>query len=216
MSRSEFIEKVISQAQANPRTVVLPEGADPRVRDAARQIVAEKIARVVVLGGDDVRADLPEDVVVINPETSDKLQGYADLFCEMRKHKGMTPEKALEAVKHVNYFGMMMVDAGEADGLVSGAAHSTADTVRPALQIIKGARKGGMVSSLFFMVCDIIGILFFVTHCARYNNDPKINCTSTLSVYLILVFVCFISRSYFQIELFPHKFFQNTKLFCNY
>lgn len=160
MSRSEFIEKVISQARANPRTVVLPEGADPRVREAARQIVSEQIARVVVLGGDEVRADLSEEIVVINPETSDKLPGYADSFYEMRKHKGMTPEKALEAVKHVNYFGMMMVESGAADGLVSGAAHSTADTVRPALQIIKGARKGGMVSSLFFMVCDNVPYIF--------------------------------------------------------
>ncbi len=154
MSRSEFIEQVISRAKENPRTVVLPEGADPRVRDAARQIVAEKICGVIVLGGDEVRADLPEEIAVINPETSDRLQGYADSFYAMRKHKGMTPEKALATVKQVNYFGMMMVESGAADGLVSGAAHSTADTVRPALQIIKGARKGGMVSALFFMVCD--------------------------------------------------------------
>lgn len=160
MSRSKFIEGVISQAQANTRTVVLPEGADERVREAARQIVAEKIANIVVLGGPEVRADLPEEIAVIDPNTSDKLPEYAASFYEMRKNKGISEEQALEAVKQVNYFGMMMVHAGIADGLVSGAAHSTADTVRPALQIIKGARKGGMVSSLFFMVCDDVPYVF--------------------------------------------------------
>lgn len=171
MSRSEFIEQIISKAKANPRTVVFPEGADPRVCEAAKQIVAEKITGVVVLGGDEVRANLPEEITVINPETSDKLQGYADAFCEMRKHKGMTPEKALETVKQVTYFGMMMVHSGDADGLVSGAAHSTADTVRPALQIIKGARKGGMVSSLFFMVCG--GVPYVFSDCALVENPDS-------------------------------------------
>ena len=160
MSRSEFIEGVIEIAKANPRTIVLPEGADERVTTAANAIVEEGIAKVVVLGDETAAARVNDGVTVINPLTSEKLEGYAQQFYELRKSKGITPEQALETVKHVNYFGMMMVYNGEADGLVSGAAHSTADTVRPALQIIKGARKGGMVSSLFFMVCNNVPYIF--------------------------------------------------------
>jgi phosphate acetyltransferase len=155
MSRSEFIKEVIKTAKANRRTIVLPEGADERVTTAANMIAEEGIAKVVVLGGESVAARVKDGITVVNPATSDKLEEYAQAFYELRKAKGMTLEQAKEILQsQVNYFGMMMVQAGDADGLVSGAAHSTADTVRPALQIIKGARKGGMVSSLFFMVCN--------------------------------------------------------------
>ena len=155
MSRSAFITEVIEKAKANPRTIVLPEGADERVTEAANAIVAEGIANVVVLGDETVAARVNEGVTVINPATAEKLNAYVQEFYELRKARGMTLEKAKEILQsQVNYFGMMMVQCGDADGLVSGAAHSTADTVRPALQIIKGARKGGMVSSLFFMVCN--------------------------------------------------------------
>ena len=155
MSRSAFISEIIEKAKANQRTIVLPEGADERVTDAANVIASEGIAKVVVLGGDEVAARVQDGVTVINPAASEKLDDYVQEFYELRKARGMTTEKAKEILQNqVNYFGMMMVQCGDADGLVSGAAHSTTDTVRPALQIIKGARKGGMVSSLFFMVCD--------------------------------------------------------------
>jgi phosphate acetyltransferase len=161
MSRSKFITEIIEKAKANQRTVVLPEGADARVVEAAGVIAAEGIAKVVVLGDETVAARAAAGVSVVNPKTSEKLEDYAQAFYELRKAKGMTPEKAREILQsQVNYFGMMMVQCGDADGLVSGAAHSTADTVRPALQIIKGARPGGMVSSLFFMVCDGTAYIF--------------------------------------------------------
>ncbi len=161
MSRSKFITEIIEKAKANQRTVVLPEGADERVMEAAGVIAAEGIANVVVLGDETVAARAGAGVTVVNPATSDRLEGYAQAFYELRKAKGMTLEKAKEILKsQVNYFGMMMVQCGDADGLVSGAAHSTADTVRPALQIIKGARPGGMVSALFFMVCDGTAYIF--------------------------------------------------------
>lgn len=160
MSRSEFIQGVINIAKANPRTIVLPEGADERVTTAANQIVEEKIAKVIVLGDEKTAARVSKGVTVINPQTSEKLEEYAAAFFELRKSKGITMEQARKAVSHVNYFGMMMVQSGEADGLVSGAAHSTADTVRPALQIIKGAKKGGMVSALFFMVSNNVPYIF--------------------------------------------------------
>ncbi|MBI9020877.1 MAG: phosphate acetyltransferase [Verrucomicrobia bacterium] len=160
MSRSAFISNVIEKAKANPRTIVLPEGADERVIEAANAIAAEAIARVIVLGDEAVAERAGSGVTVINPETDEKLEEYAAAFYELRKSKGITLEQAKETLKQVNYFGMMMVQCGDADGLVSGAAHSTADTVRPALQIIRGAKKGGMVSSLFFMVCNDVPYIF--------------------------------------------------------
>jgi len=147
MSRSAFITDIIEKAKANPRTIVLPEGADERVTEAAGAIAVEGIAKVVVLGDEAAAGRAGDGITVINPETSEKLDEYAAAFYELRKHKGMTLEKAKETLAQVNYFGMMMVQCGDADGLVSGAAHSTADTVRPALQIIKGS----FVSSIFFM-----------------------------------------------------------------
>lgn len=164
MSRSAFITDIIETAKATPRTIVLPEGADERITDAANLIVAEGIAKVIVLGDDATAARANEGVTIVNPETSEKLDEYAAAFYELRKHKGMTLEKAKETLKQVNYFGMMMVQCGDADGLVSGAAHSTADTVRPALQIIKGS----FVSSVFFMCVQ--GTTYVFSDCALVEN----------------------------------------------
>jgi len=164
MSRSAFITDIIEKAKANPRTIVLPEGADERVTEAAKQVVAEGIAKVVVLGDGAAAERAGEGVTVINPETSEKLDEYAAAFYELRKHKGLTLEQAKETLKQVNYFGMMMVQCGDADGLVSGAAHSTADTVRPALQIIKGA----FVSSVMFMCVQETTYVF--SDCALVEN----------------------------------------------
>ncbi len=164
MSRSAFITDIIEKAKANPRTIVLPEGADERVTEAAKQVVAEGIAKVVVLGDGAAAERAGEGVTVIDPETSEKLDEYAAAFYELRKHKGLTLEQAKETLKQVNYFGMMMVQCGDADGLVSGAAHSTADTVRPALQIIKGA----FVSSVMFMCVQETTYVF--SDCALVEN----------------------------------------------
>lgn len=164
MNRSHFIQNIIEQAKADRQTIVLPEGADERITEAANAITAEGIANVIVLGDESVVARVSEGVTVINPETSELLDSFADTFYELRKHKGITPEQAREAVKHVNYFGMMLVHSGQADGLVSGAAHSTADTVRPALQIIKGS----FVSSVFFMCVNDTTYIF--SDCALVEN----------------------------------------------
>ncbi len=168
MNRSPFILGIIERAKANLRTIVLPEGVDERVTDAANRIAKEKIANVIVLGDETVAARLDEGIQLIHPETSDQLEGYARAFYELRKNKGITLEQAIVAVKHVNYFGMMMVKTGAADGLVSGAAHSTFDTVRPALQIIKGVRKGEKISSLFFMISNQVPYIF--SDCGLIEN----------------------------------------------
>lgn len=175
MERSTFIQQIIDAAKLRKKNIVLPEGSDERVLDAANTINREQIASITLLGDEQGIADWfagkgysLDGITVINPETSDKLQEYADTFYELRKAKGITPEQALEAVKSVNYFGMMIMQAGEADGLVSGAAHSTADTVRPALQIIKAAKRGATVSSFFIM--DVNDKTFIFSDCALVEN----------------------------------------------
>jgi len=178
MSRSVFIQQIIDAAKVNQRNIVLPEGSDERVLEAANTINQESIACITLLGDEQQIAEAfsskgwsLDGITVINPETSEKLQEYADLFFELRKAKGITAEQAREAVKHVNYFGMMIMQAGDADGLVSGAAHSTADTVRPALQIIKSAKKGATVSSFFIM--DVKDKTFIFSDCALVENPTS-------------------------------------------
>lgn len=178
MGRSAFIQQIIDAAKVKKRNVVLPEGGDERVLEAANTINQEGIASITLLGNEQKIADAFSakgwslgGITVINPETSDRLQGYADTFYELRKSKGITPEQALEAVKQVNYFGMMIMHAGEADGLVSGAAHSTADTVRPALQIIRSAKKGATVSSFFIM--DVNDTTYIFSDCALVENPTS-------------------------------------------
>lgn len=171
MSRSAFIQQIIDSAKQRKASIVLPEGDDERVLEAAHIINAEGIANIVLLGNEARIAEAfaskgwnLDGIAVVNPETSDKLEEYARAFYELRKEKGVTEEQALETVRQVNYFGMMIMQAGDADGLVSGAAHSTADTVRPALQIIKAAKKGATVSSFFIM--DVDGKTFVFSDCA--------------------------------------------------
>lgn len=146
---SDFLERMKAAAKADRKTIVLPESEDPRTIEAARQIVSEGLANLVLLG-DPAEVDV-EGVTVIDPATSDKRQAYADTLFELRRAKGMTPEEAFEQVADATYFGTMMIKCGDADGLVSGACHSTANTLRPALQILKTAPGTKLVSSFFIM-----------------------------------------------------------------
>lgn len=146
---SEFLNRMKAAAKADKKTIVLPEGEDQRTLDAARQIVAEDLANLVILGNPDEIA--VEGVTVIDPATAEKRQAYADALYELRKAKGMTAEQAYEQVADATYFGTMMIKCGDADGLVSGACHSTANTLRPALQILKTAPGTKLVSSFFIM-----------------------------------------------------------------
>jgi len=146
---SDFLNRMKSLAKADKKTIVLPEGEDPRTIDAARIIVEEDLANLVIIGNP-AEIDVA-GVTVIDPATSDKRQAYADALYELRKAKGMTPEQAYEQVADATYYGTMMVKLGDADGLVSGACHSTANTLRPALQILKTAPGTKLVSSFFIM-----------------------------------------------------------------
>lgn len=152
------LEKIKSKAAALHKTIVLCEGEDSRVVTAAAMATAEGIAKIVLLGDADLikrnnpKVDLT-GVEIVNPLTSDKLPAYNAKLCELRASKGMTPEQASELLKDGTYFGAMMLKMGDVDGLVSGACHSTANTLRPGLQIIKTAPGYSAVSSFNLMIC---------------------------------------------------------------
>lgn len=147
---SDFLTRMKAAAKADKKTVVLPEGEDQRTIDAAKIIVEEDLANLVILGDPD-KIDLP-GVTVIDPKCGPKHEEYAQKFAELRAKKGVTIEQARAQMNDATYYGTMMVKMGDADGLVSGACHSTADTLRPALQILKTA-PGTKLVSAFFIMC---------------------------------------------------------------
>ncbi len=166
-SNKDFSEQTLEKAAGLFKHIVLPEGSDERTIKAAKKIVSRKMARLTILGDEKQIAGAlknlgvnSNDINIINNQTSDKLKDYAEQFYQLRKNKGATPESALKTVKDMVYFGTMMVKNGEADGLVSGATHSTPDTVRPALQIIKAAKGIKTVSSMFFMTNSKMTLLY--------------------------------------------------------
>ncbi len=153
-----LIDKIKAKAKANVKHIVLPEGEESRNVQAAVKIVEQGIAKLTLLGDPakvkEVAAGASlEGLEIIDPRTSDKCEEYAATLYELRKAKGMTPEQAAELVKDPMYYGVMMVKMGDADGLVSGAIHSTGDMLRPALQIIKSKPGIKTVSSCFLMEC---------------------------------------------------------------
>lgn len=157
-TNKDFSQEILEKATSLYKHIVLPEGEDARTIEAAKKIAEIKMAKITLLGDEKQIGDAlksmgakTNDIAIINPKTSNKLKDYAEQFYQLRKNKGVTAEKALEIVKDEVYFGTMMVKTGEVDGLVSGAVHSTPDTVRPALQIIKAAKGIATVSSMFFM-----------------------------------------------------------------
>ena len=156
MESGTIIEKIKQKASAVDKKIVLCEGEDQRVVEAAYICTRDKIARIVLLGNaDQIKVNNPEinleGVEIIDPATSPKLGEYANLLYELRKAKGMTEEQAKEQAKDATFFGALMLKAGDADGLVSGACHSTANTLRPGLQIIKTAPGVAAVSSFMIM-----------------------------------------------------------------
>ena len=159
MTKSGVMETIYAKARAARKRIVLPEAEDVRTVKAAQSVAEQGLADVILVNPiDKIEAACREsgaDVSgcsVVDPVKSDLYDGFCETFYEMRKAKGVTPEKAREIVADPLYFGCMMVHAGEADGQVSGATHSTADTVRPALQILKTAPDCKLVSSFFVMI----------------------------------------------------------------
>jgi len=162
MSPKKFLHNFIEKARQSQRRIVLPEGDEPRMIQAADYVLKMQTAQITLLGdlkeieglAKKLQVDLSR-ATIIDPATNTELrQKYADAFFEKRKSKGMTKEGAWDQVLDVNYFGTMMVSCGDADGMVSGSVHTTADTVRPALQIIKTKPGINIVSSVFFMALE--------------------------------------------------------------
>ncbi|MFJ2667884.1 phosphate acetyltransferase [Nocardia fluminea] len=153
-----FEYRLIERARADRKRIVLPEGDDDRILRAAGRVLQRKIADLTILGDEtSVRARAAElgvdiaDAQVMAPRTSGYLDEFAAEYTELRKHKGMTLERARETMSDISYFGTMMVYKGIADGMVSGAAHTTAHTIRPSFEIIKTVPGVSTVSSVFLM-----------------------------------------------------------------
>ncbi|MBQ8657766.1 MAG: phosphate acetyltransferase [Clostridia bacterium] len=152
------LDEIKIKAKALRKTIVLCEGEDKRVVKAASDATKEGIAEIVLLGNEaEIKAANPEidltGVTIVDPLTSDKLPEYNAKLCELRASKGMTEEQAAKLLTDGTYFGAMMLKMGDVDGLVSGACHSTANTLRPGLQIIKTAKGVSSVSSFNLMIC---------------------------------------------------------------
>ncbi|MFF4089882.1 phosphate acetyltransferase [Streptomyces nigra] len=171
-----FEHKLLEQARADLRRIVLPEGTEPRVLQAAEVLLRRNVCDLTLLGpADRIRktaADLGIDLgdtQLIDPATSELRDFFAEKYAGLRAHKGVTVELAYDVVSDVNYFGTLMVQEGLADGMVSGSVHSTAATIRPAFEIIKTKPDAGIVSSVFFM-CLTDKVLVY-GDCA-VNPDP--------------------------------------------
>jgi len=154
----KIIDRIIKKAKEDVKTIILPEAEDARVLKAARIIKDNNIAKVILVGNRlqalrkaKINNVNIEDIDFINPIESEHYEEFIHFLYELRKEKGMTINQAREFVSDPVYFGVLMVKKGLADGLVSGACHSTADTLRPALQIIKAKRGTKLVSSFFLM-----------------------------------------------------------------
>ena len=154
-----YIDKIKDRARLDKKTIVLPETTDKRTLIAAAKIMEEGIADIILIGNEEkimdgagwLEVDL-DDAVIVNPATTPKLDIYVELLYETRKSKGMTREKAKEILlSDYLTFGIVMVKANDADGMVAGACHSAADTLRPALQILKTAPGVKLVSAFFVM-----------------------------------------------------------------
>ena len=179
-----FIDGIKERAKANVKTIVLPEAEDERTIRAAAEILSQKIARLILLGDpEQIYADAKDygvhvsDAVIIDPKNNpEKLDKYSNLLYEIRKNKGMTLEKARETLlSDYTTYGVLMVKNGEADGLVSGACHSTANTLRPALQILRTAPDAKMVSGFFIMDvpnCEYGHNGTFIFADSGLNQDP--------------------------------------------
>jgi phosphate acetyltransferase len=177
-----FIESIKERAKQNKKTIVLPETGDRRTLEAAAKILEEGIANLVLVGNAETinkeAAGLNlADAKVVDPNSTDKLDSYVDLLVELRKSKGMTTEIARDTLtKDYLTFGVTMVKAGDADGMVAGAVNSTANVLRPSLQILKTAPGTKLVSSFFVMVvpdCDLGHNGTFIFSDCGLNQNPN-------------------------------------------
>ncbi|MGP9724843.1 phosphate acetyltransferase [Corynebacterium sp. AOP40-9SA-29] len=171
-----FERNLIAQAREAKAHIVLPEGDDDRILEAAHQLLARRVCDLTILGDPAAMAARAHELgfdlssaTLTDPTTGDDLEHFAEEFAELRKAKGVTIDEARETMKDISYYATMMIHLGKADGMVSGAAHTTAHTIKPSFQIIKTAPDASIVSSIFLMVMD--GVLWAFGDCA-VNPDP--------------------------------------------
>ena len=176
-----FIDTIKARAKADIKTIVLPETEDRRTYEAAAQVLKEGIAKIVLVGSEEAVKKGSEGLdltgaIIVDPATSDRTDAYVEKLVELRSKKGMTPEQAREILlNQYLYYGVMMVKMGDADGMVSGACHSTADTLRPCLQILKTKPGTKLVSAFFLMEvpnCEFGENGTFVFADCGLNQDP--------------------------------------------
>ena len=178
-----FIDDIKKRAKEEIKTIVLPEANDIRTLKAVDLIAKDEFCNIVLIGNkEDIEKIANENKLnisraqIIEPNNSEEFETYVNAFYELRKHKGMTIEKAKELMTDPVFFGMMMVKQGKADGLVSGAAHSTADTLRPALQILKTKPGTKLVSTFVVMSvpnCEYGEEGVFVFSDCGLNQNPN-------------------------------------------
>ena len=187
-----FIEEIKERARKEIKTIVLPEATDIRILEAAQIVKEEGYAKVILIGEEEKVRGLAkeknidlEGTELIDPAKSEKIEAYSKELYELRKAKGMTEEQANKLVLDPVYYGMMMVKLGDADGLVSGAAHSTSDTLRPALQILKTAPGTKLVSAFFIMVvpnCEYGENGTFIFADSGLNEEPNSEALSEIAI----------------------------------
>ena len=178
-----LIEQLKERAKANQKTIVLPESTDERVLDAAVKVTEQGMAKVILIGAEDkIRAAAGdrslEGIKVVDPANYDEKDAMRDRLVELRKHKGMTPEQAEASLENPLYFATMLVQMGQADGMVAGAVASTSSVLRPALQILKTAAGTKLVSAFFLMVVPDTeyganGSFIFADSGLNENPDPE-------------------------------------------
>ena len=187
-----FINQIKERAKKELKTIILPEATDIRVLKAAQIIRNEKYANVILIGNSEKVTKIAKEnnidisgVDIIDPEKSENTENYAKELYELRKNKGLTEEEAKKLLLNPVYYGMMMLKLNKADGLVSGAAHSTSDTLRPALQILKTAPNTKLVSAFFVMVvpdCEYGANGTFIFADSGLNEEPDAEKLSEIAI----------------------------------
>ena len=189
---SRFLERIIERAKTDKKTVVLAEGNDVRTIKAAAMAIEQNVADIIILGekasilkmAEEEKVDISA-ATLINPVEDVNFKDFVNKFYEMRKAKGMTPEKAEETLKNTLYYGCMMVKNGFADGMVAGACNSSSNVLRPALQILKTAPGTKLVSAFFIMCvpdCEYGADGVFLFADSGLNENPDADAVSEIAI----------------------------------
>ena len=189
---SVFIDEIKKRASKDIKTIILPESEDIRVLEATSQVIKEGYAKIILVGNEEkILKKAKENNIniseakIVDPNSAKEYSEFVELLYNLRKHKGMTEEQAKELVKDPVYFGMLMLKENMADGLVSGAVHSTSDTLRPALQILKTAPNTKLVSAFFVMAvpdCKYGENGTFIFADSGLNENPDAESLSEIAI----------------------------------